>query len=113
MVKKLNLETIPHSKLYPLGWICKDANLQVSKKCKLRFAITALFIDTFELDVVPLDITGMVLGIPYLYDKKAILHRHENKYHLFKDGKEYIVRAHCKKTNIAKCWTCKEASEFK
>ena len=48
LVKKLNLETIP----YPLGWICKDANLQVSKKCILRFAITAHFVDTVELDVV-------------------------------------------------------------
>ena len=67
----------------------------------LHFAITAHFIDTVELDVVPLDITGMVLVSPYLYDRKAIFHRHENKYHLFKYGKEYIVRAHRKKTNIA------------
>ena len=27
LVKKLNLETILHPKPYPLGWICKDANL--------------------------------------------------------------------------------------
>ena len=101
MVKKLNLETIPHPKPYPLGWICNDANLQVSKKCILWFAITAHFVDTTELDVVLFDITCIVLGSPYLYDRKAIFHRHENKYHLFKDGKEYIVRAHRKKTNIA------------
>ena len=58
LVKKLNLETIPLPKPYPLGWICKNANLQVSKKCILWFAITAHFVDTIELDVVPLDITG-------------------------------------------------------
>ena len=79
MVKKLNLETIPHPKPYPLGWICKDENLQVSNKCILHFATTAHSIDTFELDVVPLDIIGMVLGSPYLYDMKAIFHRHEKK----------------------------------
>eukprot|EP00253_Pinus_taeda_P028567 PITA_28567 len=72
---------------------------QESAHC--RFAITANFIDTVELDVVPFDIAGIVLGSPYLFDKKAIFHRHENKYHLFKDGKEFIVRAHRKKTNIA------------
>ena len=94
MVKKPNLETIPNPKTYPLGWICKDANLQVSKKCILRFAITTSFVDTVEFDVVPLDITGIVFGIPYLYDKKAIFYRHENKYHLFKYGKDFIVRAH-------------------
>ena len=101
MVKKLNLQTIPHPKPYPLGWICKDANLQVSKKCILRFAIIANFVDTVELDVVSLDIIGIVLGSPYLYDRKMIFHQHENKYHLFKDGKDYIVRAYRKKTNIA------------
>jgi hypothetical protein len=25
-VKKLNLETIPHPKPYPIGWICDNAN---------------------------------------------------------------------------------------
>ena len=63
----------------------------------LRFAITTHYIDMVELDVVPLDITGVVLGSPYVYEKKAIFHCHEKKYHLFKDGKEFIVRAHQKK----------------
>jgi hypothetical protein len=100
-VKKLKLETIPHSKPYPLDWICDNAKLKVTRRCKLRFAITANFVDEVELDVIPLDICGIVLGSPYLYDRKAIFHRHENKYHLFKDGVEYIVRAHTKKMNLS------------
>ena len=67
----------------------------------MRFAITTSFVDTVELDVVSLDITSIVLGSPYLYDRKVIFYRHEDKYHLFKYGKEFIVRAHRKKTNIA------------
>jgi hypothetical protein len=94
IVKKLNLETIPHPKPYPLGWVCDNAKLQVTRKCKLKFSITANFIDEVELDVVPFDICGIVLGSPYLYDRKSIFYRHENKYHLFKYGIEYIVRAH-------------------
>ena len=70
LVKKLNLEKILHPKPYPLGWICKDTNLEVTRKCILRFAITTNFIDEVELDVVPLDISGIVLGSPYLYDRK-------------------------------------------
>jgi hypothetical protein len=95
------LETIPHPKPYPLGWICDNAKLQVTRRCKLRFAITAHFVDEVELDVIPLDICGIVLGSPYLYDRKAIFHLHENKYHLFKNGVEYIVRAHTKKINLS------------
>ena len=36
-----------------------------------------------------------------LYDRRAIFHRHENKYHLFKNGVEYIVRANKKKLNLS------------
>lgn len=99
MVKYLNLETVPHHKPYLLGWITKDANLQVTRKCVFKLAITANFIAELELDVVSLDIYGIVLGSSYLYDQKDVFHRFENKYHLFKDGVEYIVRAHRRKLN--------------
>ena len=65
------------------------------------FAITANFVDEVDLDVIPLDICGIVLGSPYLYDRKVIFYRQENKYHLFKDGVEYVVRAHTKKMNLS------------
>lgn len=66
-----------------------------------KFVVTANFVDEVELDVVPLDILGVVSGNPYLYDQKTFFYHHENKYHLFKDGVEYIVRAHRKKLNIS------------
>jgi len=40
-----------------------------------------------------LDICGIILGSPYLYDRKAIFYRAEKKYLLVKDGIEYFVRA--------------------
>jgi len=101
IVKSLNLETIPHHKPYPLRWVCDNAQLQVTRKCKIKFAVTTNFIDEVEVYVGPLDICGIALGNLYLYDRKAIFHRHENKYHLFKDGVEYIVRAHRKKLNLS------------
>jgi hypothetical protein len=95
------LETTPHPKTYPLGWICDNAKLHVTRRCKLRFAITANFIDEVEPNVIPLDICGIVMGSPYLYDRRAIFHRHENKCHLFKNEVQYIVRAHTKKLNLS------------
>jgi hypothetical protein len=73
----------------------------VTRRCKLRFSITANFIYEVELDVIRLDICGIVLGIPYLYDTRTIFHPHENKYHLFKNGVEYIVRAHTNTLNFS------------
>ena len=101
MVKNINLETLPHYKPYSLGWIVSNANLQVTRKCFFKFAITEKFIDEVELDVVPLDISGMILDSPYLYDRKAVFYHHDNKYIFLKNGVEYIVRAHRKKLNIS------------
>jgi hypothetical protein len=94
IVKKLGLKTTSHPKPYPLGWVCDDAKLNVTKQCKVRFAIATKLIEEVEMDVVPLDICGIVLGSPYLYDRNAIFFRKENKYHLTKEEVEYVVRAH-------------------
>jgi hypothetical protein len=48
---------------------------------------------------VPLDICGIVLGSPYLYDRNTIFYKEENKYCFKKDGKEYIVHAHHMQTD--------------
>ena len=92
IVKKLGLLITPHKKAYPLGLVCDKAKLQVTRQCKLRFSIGSTFVDEVELDIVPLDICGIFLGSPYLYDIKAIFYRIENNYQLTKDGIEYIVR---------------------
>ena len=73
----------------------------MTRRCKLRFAITVNFIDELKLDVIPLDICSVVLGSPYSYDRRVIFHCHENKYHLFKNGVEYIVREHTNKLNLS------------
>jgi hypothetical protein len=51
-------------------------------------------IDEVDLDVVPLDICGIMLGSSYIYDRKKIFFCHEKKYHLTKGGVECTVRAH-------------------
>jgi hypothetical protein len=56
-------------------------------------------IDEVDLDVVPLDVSGIMLGSLYLYDRKSIFFCHENKYHLTKGGVKYIVRAHNMRVN--------------
>ena len=66
IVSDLGLETFSHLNPYPLGWVHCNASLQVTKQCKLKFAIYAQYIDEVLVDVVPLDIYGVILGNPYL-----------------------------------------------
>lgn len=101
LVKKLGLENKPHLSPYLLGSVSDKVKLQVTKQCMSQFVITSKLVDEVELDVVPLDIYGIILGIPYLYDRKEFFFRHGNKYHLTKDGAEYIVRAHHTKVNAS------------
>jgi hypothetical protein len=95
----MGLETKPHMKPYPLGWVCYTSKLNVTKQCRVIFSIASKLIDEVDLDVVPLDICGIVLESPYLYDRKAVLFHHEDKYHLTKGEVEYIVRAHNMRVN--------------
>ena len=70
-----------------------NEQVHVTKQCRLIFSITFGFVDEVDVDVVPLDICGIVLGSPYLYDRKAIFYREDNRYHLTKYRVEYIVHA--------------------
>jgi hypothetical protein len=73
----------PHP--YPLGWMNIIVELKITKQCKLRFVIIANFIDEVEVNVVPLDVYGLMFGSPYIYMKDAIFMR--RAYDLVKDGK--------------------------
>lgn len=73
----------------------------MTRRCKLKSATTANFLDEVELDVITIDTCGIVLGSPYIYNRRFIFHRHEKKYHLINNGIKYIVRVHNKKLNAS------------
>jgi hypothetical protein len=66
----MGIETKPHPNPYLLCWVCDKEKINVTKQCRIRFAIASKFIDGVDLDVVPLGICGIVLGSPYFYDRK-------------------------------------------
>jgi hypothetical protein len=99
LVKQLGLKTQMHHKPYTLKWISNNHQMHITKQCTLKFAISSKFVDEVTCDVVPLSECGMVLGSPYLYDRKAIFYREKNQYHLTKAGQEYVVHAHHVKEN--------------
>jgi hypothetical protein len=45
-----------------------------------------------EIDVVPLDMCGVVFGRPYMYMRDMIFMWREKYYHIIKDGKYYCYR---------------------
>ena len=67
-----------HPSPYPLGWVNKDVEIKVRKLCNIKFVVSVDFIDEVELDVVPLDVCGVVFGIPYIYMMDAIFMQRVN-----------------------------------
>ena len=60
--------------------------MHITKKCTIKFAISYKYVDEVTCDLVPLSEFGMVLGSPYLYDRKAIFDRTKNQYQLTNVG---------------------------
>jgi hypothetical protein len=74
--------------------------MHITKQCTIKFAISSKYVDEVTCDVVSLRECGMVLGSPYLYDRKAIFYRTKNQYQLTKAGQDYVVHAHHVKANM-------------
>ena len=72
MVRNIGLDIHNHPNPYTLGWINNEVEIKVTKKCNIKFYISAHFIDDVVLDVVPLDVCGVVFGISYMYMRDAI-----------------------------------------
>jgi len=100
MVSNLGLETFNHLNPYPLGWVHCNASLQVTKQCKLKFVIIAKYIDEVVVDVVPLEICGVILGNPYMWDSDGIYYKRLNKLRLVKDGKVFLANTHKSKKKL-------------
>jgi hypothetical protein len=99
LVKQLGLKTQLHHKPYTLKWISNHHQMHITKQCTIKFAISAKYVDEVTCDVVSLRECGMVLGSPYLYDRKAIFYRTKNQYQFTKAGQDYVVHAHRVKAN--------------
>jgi hypothetical protein len=78
LVKQLGLKIQVHHKPYTLKWISNHHQMHITKHCTIKFAISSKYVDKVTCDVVSLSECGMVLGSPYLYDRKAIFYMTKN-----------------------------------
>jgi len=68
---------------------------------EIKYFLSANYIDEVEVDVVPVDVRGVVFGSPYMYMRYAIFMRRANLFDLIKDGKSFIINAHKNKYEIS------------
>jgi hypothetical protein len=51
--------------------------MRITRRCKIKFSISANYVDEVECEVAPLDACGVMLGSPYLWDRDATFYRRE------------------------------------
>jgi hypothetical protein len=100
LVDELGLETYDLVQPSSLVWLQGKTVMRITRRCKIKFTISASYVDEVECEVAPLDTCGVMLGSPYLWDRDATFYMRENKYRLVKGGKAYLVKEHQERKSI-------------
>jgi len=71
MVEKLDLQATAHSHPYTIQWLNQGKGLQVSSRCLIPLSIGKNYQDELSCDVIPMDACHILLGRPWLFDRKV------------------------------------------
>ena len=91
MVEKLNLQATAHPHPYNIQWLNQGKGLQVNSRCLITFSIGKNYADEIWCDIIPMDACHILLGRPWLFDRKV---KHDgclNTYSFSKDGKKITL----------------------
>jgi len=87
MIEKLNLQTSAHPHPYNIQWLNQSKGLQVNSRCLVTFSIGKNYQDQLWFDVIPMDACHVLLGRPWLFDRRVMHNGYLNTYSFTKDGK--------------------------
>jgi hypothetical protein len=79
LVSKLELETKPHPRNYKLQWLNENVEMHVDKQVEVCFKI-GKYEDDVLCDVVPMEVSHLLLGRPWQFDRSVIHDSRTNEY---------------------------------
>ncbi|GJW93787.1 RNA-directed DNA polymerase [Tanacetum coccineum] len=86
MVEKLGLPIQDHPEPYQLTWLKKGNLVKVTHKYLVQFSIGNKYTDDIWCEVIPMDACHVLLGRPWLYDRRVKHDGFRNTYSFKKDG---------------------------
>ena len=72
-IRKLGIPKESHPSPYALGWLSEGVNVRIMHRALVSFSVGPIYKDRMYCDVAPMDISHLILGRPWEYDRK-ILH---------------------------------------
>ena len=91
MVEKLGLHAVIHPHPYKLQWINQGKGLHVNSWCLIPLSIGKSYQDEIWFDIIPMDACHILLGRPWLFDRKVTYDGYLNTYTFSKDGKNITL----------------------
>lgn len=91
MVEKLNLKPTAHPHPYNIQWLNQGKGLQVSSRCLIAFSIGKNYFDEIWCDIIPMDACHILLGRPWMFDRRVMHSGYLNTYIFSKDGKKITL----------------------
>ena len=90
VVKLLNLKVEPHSNPFRVAWV-NDHTLPVAQRCLVSIQMGD-YKDEIYCDVIPMDVSHVLLGRPWFYDINVTNFGKDNIYSFKYKGKNVILR---------------------
>ncbi|XP_057247453.1 uncharacterized protein LOC130589856 [Beta vulgaris subsp. vulgaris] len=91
LVTKLNLKTTPHPNPYVIQWLNQGKGIHVSSRVLLAFTIGKEYKEELWCDVIPMDACHVLLGRPWMFDRKVIHDGYKNTYAFVKNQKKIVL----------------------
>jgi len=89
--QKLNLKAESHPQPYSIQWNNQGKGLRISHRCLVSFSIGKSYQDELWCDIIPMDACHILLGRPWLYDRRVMHDGYQNTYTFHKDGRQFTL----------------------
>ena len=91
LVEKLKLSVSPHPSPYTIQRLNHGKGLQISSRCLLGFSIGKSYKEEIWCDIVPMDACHVLLGRPWLFDRRVMHDGRMNTYTFTKGHKKITL----------------------
>ncbi|XP_056862326.1 uncharacterized protein LOC108834545 [Raphanus sativus] len=90
-IRKLGIPTEPHPAPYALGWLSEGVSVRITRRALVSFSIGPIYKDRFYCDVASMDISHLILGRPWEYDRKVVHDGAKNTYNFTWNSQQIVL----------------------